>query len=315
VRDVSNAGVWTEGLVTNIFDNIRVTHHEMPNDAFNVVPAYGMVLGPRGAGDDTTTTTVTNAVIEGVSQTGVWIKAGSFGNTFINGTSEGNAGKGMVMDGHTNTVVNMDFEANAGTNVEINGPNNQFQGVVSEGLIDVRNGYLNKLRGRFSNVTISAACDYTDLSGSMITVALIDQSQTTVKFGMFVVPGFRSDSFIGNVVDVMLPLSVANGTIITDARRSKLFSAVISADTALADPVNGVDGQLLTWRIQQDGAGGHALVFGSMFESLSGQALSPQSANAVNPLARSAYALNLAPLSFTEISARFNAAANKWRLQ
>ncbi|MGZ5581637.1 MAG: hypothetical protein ACXWG3_17300 [Usitatibacter sp.] len=317
VRDVANAGVWGEALVTNIFDNIRVTHHEMPNDQFNVVPAYGIVLGPRGAGDDTTTTVVTNAVIEGVSQAGIWIKAGSFANTFIGGTSEGNAGKGMVIDGHTNSVIGMDFEANGGTNLEINDANNQIQGVISVGPIDVKNGYLNKLRGRFSNVAVSTAADYTDLSGSMITAALADQSATTIKFGMFVVSGFRGDAFVGNVLDSVVPLTVANGTITTDARLSKLFSVVVVADTALANPTNAVDGQLVTWRIQQDSVGGHAIVFGSMFESQGGEPISNPGVFGSNPLARGSagVGLNPAPFSYTEITARYNAPAQKWRIQ
>lgn len=317
VRDVTNAGVWAEALVTNVFDNIRVTMHEMPDSRFNVVPSYGIVLGTRFGvgGDSTTTTTVTNAVIEGVSQIGIWIKKDSFANTFVNGTSETNLGKGMVIDGFSNTVINMVFEGNGGTNVEINDANNELQGVVSEGLVDVRNGYLNKLRGRFSEVTISNRCDYTDLSGSMITVRLNDQSQTTIKFGYFLNTEFRNDSLAGNVTDVMLSLPVVNGQIATDARRGKLFSAVLAANTMLADPTNGADGQRITWRFQQDSVGGRTLTFGSTFVLSSGEALPLQAMNPLNPVVRVAPTLNPAPLSFTEISARFNAVTNKWYIQ
>ena len=92
IRDVTNAGVWTEALVTNVFENIRVTRYENLGYNFSVVPAYGIVLGTRGTDDTTTTTTITNAVIEGVSQIGIWIKPNVFGNTIINGTCEANAG-------------------------------------------------------------------------------------------------------------------------------------------------------------------------------------------------------------------------------
>ena len=317
VRDVTNAGVWGEALVTNIFDNIRVTLYEMPDYRFNVIPEYGIVLGSRGSGDDTTTTTVTNAVIEGVSKIGIWIKTNSFANTFLSGTAESNAGKGMVIDGHTNTVIGMDFEGNGGANIEINDSNNQIQGVISEGLIDVRNGYLNKLRGRFGSVAISNRCDYTDMSGAFISQYLTDLSSSTIRFGMFVTPGFRNEAFVGNVLDAVVPLIVANGTVVTDARLSKLFSAVISADTSFANPTNAVDGQVVTWRIQQDSVGGHGIMFGSMFESHSGQPLSTLGVFPLNPAARGSNgpALNSAPLSYTEISVRFNLPAQKWRIQ
>ena len=313
VRDVSNACLWGEALVTNMVENFRCTHHEMPNDVFNVVPAYGIVLGSRGAEDSTTTTTVTNAVIEGISQVGIWIMANSFANTFIGGTSEGNLGKGMVIDGQTNTLINMDFEGNGGTNVEINDANNQLQGVVSEGLINLQNGYLNKLRGRFSNVNISNRCDYTDISGSFISVQLVDQSQTTVKFGYFLKSQFRNDSLLaGGVVNI----PVANAAIATDASQGALFSSVLTADTTLLNPTNGVDGQLVTWRIQQDGVGGHVLQFSTNFVSLSGLALPTSSGGGLNPLLRfSSGVINPAPLSYSEISGRFNAATGKWQIQ
>lgn len=182
IRDVNNAGVWTEALVTNILENIRVSHHEMPNDKFNIVPAYGIVLGARGD-DTTTTTTVTNPVIEGVSKIGIWIRAGSYANTFINGTSEGNLGKGMVIDGHLNNVINTDFEANGDTDVEINHASNELTGVFSEQLVDVRSGQMNKLRGRFKNVRIASICDFTDISGSFISGNLASESESTIGFG------------------------------------------------------------------------------------------------------------------------------------
>jgi hypothetical protein len=316
VRDVANACLWTEALVTNIVDNFRCTHQEMPNHTFNVVPAYGIVLGVRGTVyDSTTTTVITNPVIEGVSQIGIWLQAKTAFNEIIGGTSETNLGKGMVIDGSSNMVIGMDLEVNGGTNIEINEANNQIINVMSEGLIDVRRGYLNRVRCRCSHITIQNSADYTDISGSMITVALVDLSQTTVKYGYFLKTEFRNDSFVGNVVDAMYSIPVAGGAIATDARQGKLFSSVITGDTMLANPTNGVDGQLITWRIQQDTVGGHALTFGSLFEGLSGQGLSTP-ANSSNPAARFGHpGINLAPLSFTEIAARFNAPANKWQIR
>lgn len=315
VRDVSNAGVWAEALVTNMFENIRVSHHEMPDDKFNVVPKYGIVLGTRGTEDSTTTTTVTNAVIEGVSEVGIWVKAGSFSNTFINGTSEGNPGKGMVLDGFFNTVINMDFEANGGTDVEINEAGNQLQGVVSAGLVYARFGYLNKLRGRFTHVQIDYA-DYTDLSGAFIAGNLTEGNDTSIKYGYYLKGEFRNDSSVGNVVPLMVALPVNAGVIATDARRSSLFSAVLTGDATLANPTNGRNGQRITWRIQQDSAGGHALKFGSLFSSMSGEPLPTHIEGPFNPAARATQVpLNMSPRSYTEISARFDGATARWVVQ
>jgi hypothetical protein len=314
VRDVSGACVWGEALVTNMIENLRCSHHEMPNDTFNVVPAYGIVLGTRGAADSTTTTTVTNAVIEGVSQVGVWIKAGSFSNTFLNGTSEGNLGKGMVIDGFFNTIVNMDFEANGSTDVEINEAGNELQGVVSAGLVYARFGYLNKLRGRFTNVTIDYA-DYTDLTGAFIAGVLTEGVPTTIKVGYYVKGEFRNDSFVGNVLTPIVSLTMANGVIATDARKSSLFYVLMTSDVMLAVPTNGVDGQRVTWKFQQDSAGGRALKFGDGFASMSGQLVSGQSTGLFNPIARTPQVtVNAASNSVTEISARYDASSARWLL-
>lgn len=188
VRDVSCAGLWAEACVTNIAENFRCTHHEMPNDAFAVRPKYGIVLAARN-GDTTTTFIFTNPVVEGVgviadnSGIGIWVKPGCYGNKFIGGTSEGNFAKGAVLDGWLNTFDGTDFEVNAGgIDVEINHSYNELRGVYSANLIDVKAGQLNKVCGRLKDVKIANICDFTDVSGAYMAGTLTDNSLSTTRF-------------------------------------------------------------------------------------------------------------------------------------
>jgi hypothetical protein len=300
VEDVSNAGLYAEACVTNMVDNFRCTHHEMPNDVFNVVPAFGIVLGTRGVGDSTTCFTFTNAVIEGVSNTGIWIKPQCYGNKFINGTSEGNSGRGMVVEGLMNVVDGMDFEANGGSNLEISSELNDIRNIVSNDKpVWVKNGYLNRIHGRMSLLTIENTAQYTDITGVMITVGLTDRSTTTIKGAHYVVPdGFRKEQLVGSYF--ALPPS---GTISTDLSRGSHFSVVVTGNATLGNistsgPALIENGREVEWLIQQDNIGGHTLAYDTLFESMSGGPL---------PV------LNLAPSSFTRIHARWNTPRGKWQ--
>lgn len=199
VRDVSEAGIWTEACVTNELRNFRCTHHEMPNDVFNVRPQYGIVFAARGA-DTTTTWVVTNPVIEGTSVIGILVKVGCYGNRFIGGTSEGNLGKGMVLEGHLNVVDGTDFEVNSsGIDVEIKHSYNELRNVFSTHLIDVKAGQLNKVCGQLGSVKIANNVDFCDISGAFISGTLTDQSLTTTKFAYQVGGTLMYQSRIGKV--------------------------------------------------------------------------------------------------------------------
>ena len=175
VRDVGGAAFRCEACVTNILDNFRVEGRAP------VGPTHGIVLAARGP-DTSTTTTVMNASISGATQAAVWVQPGSYGNTFMNGVVEANPGKGMVFDGPLNTVMDTRFAANGGADVEINQASNELHGVTSAGLVDVRAGQMNKLRGTFAAVNIASICDFTDVLGASIAL-LRDDSAATLKPG------------------------------------------------------------------------------------------------------------------------------------
>ena len=175
VRDVGAAAFRCEACVTNILDNFRV------DGRLPVPPTHGIVLAARGP-DTSTTTTVMNTSISGVTAAAVWVQPGSYGNTFMNLTIEGNPGKGMIFDGPLNTVMDTRFAANVGADIEINQASNELQGVTSMGLVDVRAGQMNKLRGTFAAVSIANICDFTDVLGASIAL-LRDDSGDTIKPG------------------------------------------------------------------------------------------------------------------------------------
>lgn len=104
-KNVVNAAIWTEACVTNTLENFRCTFNEKTGGSggagpFATKPKYGIVGTCRGdfaggvvSNDYSTTWTVINPVIEGVSHYGIWWKntsapETSYGHTVINGTCE-----------------------------------------------------------------------------------------------------------------------------------------------------------------------------------------------------------------------------------
>lgn len=304
VRDVSNAGIWTEACVTNILENFRVTHWEMPNGTFNVVPKYGIVFAARGP-DTTTTWTVVNPVIEGVSLTGIWTQAGSYGHTFINGTSEGNLGKGAVIDSILNTFINTDFEANGGTDIEISNAKNTMINVLSARELRINAGAQNKIIGGFYNdIYIHPYAHLNVFEGMEWTGTFSDNDDlgSTIKFaniGPGSAGGYQLSAKMGSIIPVMLSLNF--GPIVsTDCIRAANFSFFAFGNFTLANPVNPYNGLRVTWRIGQDNTGGRIISYGSKFRAKPGQSL---------PV------LSTTPAAFDYIVAVYNQFRDTWDIQ
>jgi hypothetical protein len=208
VRDVTNAGLWAEACVTNIVDNFRCTLYECAGYVFAVRPKYGIVIAARGP-DTSTTFVFTNPVIEGVgvvadnSGIGIWIQTGSYAHKFIGGTCETIFGKGAKIDSWLNCFEGMDFEGNQGAvDVDINGSYNELRGVAClSGQVKVNLGQMNKLRGKFVNISIANPVDFCDISGAYLSGALTDVSggNRTVKFGYQTGAGFQDVAKLGKV--------------------------------------------------------------------------------------------------------------------
>ena len=322
IRDVSEAAIYTEALVTNVFENVRCLGQETEKwskvgDTYNVVskvkviPKYGMVLGVRDVADCTTTTTIINPVFEGVSVAGIWVKNGAQNNTFINGTCENNGGKGMQIDGMYNVFDNMDFEANGGHDIDIIGPRNQFINNFSTGTVAMSLNAIQTifLGGKYNTMIADGGGTslFTTLIGTVYST-FTDTSKTAILLGTMDKSGLRRDAFLGNYIPRVAALSFAStvntplaSTINTDARKSSTFDVgPVTSSFALANPTNPTDGQTITWRFQQDATGGRTITYGSQFRA---------------PPGRSLPALSTAPHACDYIVAIYNAATQTWDVQ
>jgi hypothetical protein len=168
VRNVASAGLFTEFSVANTYDNFVVTVNEVyPNRA-----TYGIRLGRRAPGEDTTASTFITPIIEGVGSTGIWVEYGDY-NTFIGGTSEGN-GRGIQIDARStnNKFINVDLEANKHEHLLIAGRQNHFDMVNADepGNVHVsesaRDTYF--AGGQYYTIAIDAGAQRTRIFGAQI---------------------------------------------------------------------------------------------------------------------------------------------------
>lgn len=271
VKDVSQAGLWSEACVTNILSNFRVTYHEPTQFfGFSVVPRYGIVTAGRGA-DWSTTWTIINPVIEGVSEAGIWFKTDSYGNTVINGTSEGNVGKGVVVDGNYNTFTNTDVEANftTGIDYEINGSFNTFTSIYSQQLFKIHGSHNILTGGKLQNLTIapfaSGAAYYNILEGPKVQGSFTDTGNHTIFYGLV---GGNLTTKLGMILPVSSYPTIINGVLSTNAQLADFFSVFVGQDFTLANPTNAVDGQKVTWKFTA--SGNYQIAYGNKFRGKSG---------------------------------------------
>lgn len=107
----NKAGIRVDFAVCSYFDNPTVSNNE---DWYlgNAVD-YGMVFTSRNAGETVSYCTVVNPVIEGCTFNGIQL-AGTLGNVFLGGTSEGNYGWGVYADAAASQdrFIGTDFEVN-----------------------------------------------------------------------------------------------------------------------------------------------------------------------------------------------------------
>jgi hypothetical protein len=301
IRDVSASAVYTEALVTNVFENVRCAPGEMPNATFHVIPLYGVQLSTRGVADCTTTTTFINPVFEGMLVAGIYIKTGCQNNTFINGACESNTGKGMQIDGFYNVFENMDFEANGREDINMTVGRNQLLNCFSTGTINLNKNAQQTiiLGGKYNTITIDESSFLTSLIGVVYTT-LTDASKTAVLIGNASGDSLSYPSFTNNYIPrvVKIPFAV---TINTDARRSSVFNVgTLTSDFTLANPTNPTDGQTIVWRLSQDAIGGRKISYGDQFKALHGRSL---------PI------LSMASNAEDYIAATYNLRSESWDVQ
>jgi hypothetical protein len=228
------------------------------------------------------------------------------------GTVEGNATPGFIgalIEGYWNKLDTTDFEANgSNTDIQISNKENFLTNVLSGNFTHIVAGASNQISGgSYHNLTIDPFVHQTILSGIEWTGVLtdLDTQISTIKFGN-VGPstqgGLRYDSQIGNVVPNMLQPSFTGGIIGTDCLRASNFYIAVFSDVILGNPINPVNGQKITWRIQQGACcgGAHNISYGSKFR--------PRADGTFPTLIN-------APVSFTYITAIYNSTLGSWDIQ
>jgi hypothetical protein len=127
-------------------------------------------------------------------------------------------------------------------------------------------------------------------------IPLSDSANTTLP------PG--STSLLGGIAlasatfPVVVPLTDAP-TIVTDATLGGLFGVTLGGNRTLGNPTGGRDGQVVVWRLRQDGTGSRTLTLGGQFRTT---ALVP------------AVTLSTTPGSVDYLMARYVSADTKWDL-
>ncbi len=271
VHDVAVAGIWTEACVTNILRDFECTYHEpVQGNQFQCRPQYGIVTKGRGA-DWSTCWTIENPVIEGMQIYGIWFSPQSYGNTVINGTSEGNPGIGIQLDGTNNTIINTDVEANTGGDVFVNAAANQLINLFSSGTVTITatGGKNIVLGGHYANLTIQASAFSNQLISPNITGTLTDS-------GSFTIYSVKTPTDYTSYVGIPIPVQVAitaGPSMATNVVVGTLFSVVTSTDCVLNAPTNAFNGCEIVYRFLNVSGSSKNITWDTAFQSLTGQTL------------------------------------------
>lgn len=275
IREFTESAFISRACVCNIFDNLYV-----PREAYvTTVPRNGILLDARAAdGNQTTVWVFNNAVVEGASEKGVYIK-NSFWNVFNGGTSEGLDGKGMVIDANGagpiindgNIFIGFDFEAN-GTepNVEVRGNSNHFLNCNATGTFRIYPGKRHLVSGGgYESITIDSGVTSACLKSVELTGTLTDNGFATRKEGVITAASSGLpivEQAPPNHPTVYNP-SLSGGAYATNCQYGNFFYFVATDNFTLSNPTNMSSGMEVTWRIQQDATGSRLMTLGSAFRS------------------------------------------------
>lgn len=274
-RDVAQAGIWTEACVTNSLRLFRCTYADPSGPPFYWLcrPAYGIVTTGRGA-DWSTCWTIEEPVVERQQVYGIWFKSDSYGNTVINGTSEGHPTPaiGIQIDGTNNTIVNTDVEANAsGSDIVINASMNVLLNVFSTGTVSTTTAasYNTFISGRYQNLTIASTGFKNQLLNVFVNGTLTDSGNTTIYT---VKTGADYTSSVGIPRPVVSTIN-AGASMATNVLLGNLFSISTSADCTLLAPTNAVNAFEITYRFDNNSGSTKSITWNAIFQSMTGATL------------------------------------------
>jgi hypothetical protein len=157
LMDATGCGLHTAFAVVNTFRSVHVTGLGT-NGPFLVQPARGMCFDQIDAAHQTTASTITDPIVEGVSGSGIWLW-GAVNMVFTGGTSEWNNRGIEIPAGSSSTqnaFIGMDLEQNTTEDILVGAANNSFYAMLSGSLTHVANQGNVFSGGFYKNVTIDA---------------------------------------------------------------------------------------------------------------------------------------------------------------
>lgn len=152
----NKAGIRVDFAVCSYFDNPTVSNNE--GWYLNNAVDYGMVLTSRNPGETVSYCTIANPVIEGCTYDGIRL-AGTLGNVFLGGTSEGNYGWGVYADAAASQdrFFGTDFEVNTLGDVYSEGTNFVLNNCDSTSFVLLQGDYQRIEGGLFNIIELGAS--------------------------------------------------------------------------------------------------------------------------------------------------------------
>lgn len=204
----SYAGLRTEFSVCTQF-NVFVTN----NGTFTYQPLNGYYLSNRNTAETTSACTFLNPIIEGVSGDGIYL-ANAVSNSFISGTSEGNAGYGINMQVgcSRNAFYGIDLEGDTAGSVLDNGNYNSYHSCLFANTATFNGTNLSVFGGQAvtiinNNALYLCGVSYTGLGGTGFTA----------KSSVFNISGnfYEADLTVNSLINTVTLASGVTSTAIT----------------------------------------------------------------------------------------------------
>lgn len=270
-HDVAVAAFWTEACVTNCLRMFRCTYNE-PTQAtnFQCRPQYGIVTSSRGA-DLSTCWAIENPVIEGMQIYGIWFTSNSYGNTVVNGTSEGNESPavGVQVDGTLNVFLNIDVEANSsGTDLAVTGSDNTFINIVSTTLTTTSTAGVSSVQfigGRYNNLTLGSSSSRCAVYAAVVSGTFTDSGSGNLYLT-------RTGADLRSQAGIPVPQGTSpSGTApAANAFQTNFVLVDVPSACTVPAPTNPINGLSITYRFDNNSGSSQTISWNGIFQSLTG---------------------------------------------
>lgn len=219
---------------------VKTTFNETGAWYSGAQPLNGMVITQRDAGELTTACTFINPIIEGVSGAGIVLDYAS-NNTFIGGTSEGNAGLGMQLTANSvnNLIESIDLEVNTGGAISDAGAQNTYLKVNATDSVTLTGSNARFLTGSFASIIDNGVgTSFFNTTYGVDSGTLTGTQLQQTRFNLFNANGFFEqnksyDSFITPSTSVPTATATTVITIDNTGISGNRFYTVIAYDTGL----------------------------------------------------------------------------------